>query len=288
MKKFIALFLIAACLMGLVACKPITATDNNAESFVGKVLEVHDETILVRPIAGSAERNSSDKIVVPNSDKNITAGSFVKIIYNGEILESYPAQIPQATVELCVEEYIDIPSLENIENYTTDALRMELQGINRDQLRMIWGNPTKELDNIIGDAWVLNEEQNKQIIVYYNNATRMVDEVTMNVNADAYPAMHVYQGAELFCLNLWNSGTFHYNIGTNARIGMGTWVEDENGLIQLTEYIAQTTLGESAKTVNYFRKVTGGIAWVEELSDGFPGVDLTDGATFSFIPERNT
>ncbi|MCQ2481499.1 MAG: YobA family protein, partial [Clostridia bacterium] len=71
--------------------------------FDAKVLEVSESTILVEPLEGSSELSSSDKITVPKIADNmmisyncfdeIKAGDIVNIVYDGEIMETYPAQI---------------------------------------------------------------------------------------------------------------------------------------------------------------------------------------------------
>ncbi len=72
--------------------------------FNAEVLEVSEKSILVKPDKDSAEIRSADKISV-SLDMISTipipafqAGDRVRIIYNGEILESYPAQINQVFV----------------------------------------------------------------------------------------------------------------------------------------------------------------------------------------------
>lgn len=93
MKKYVSIILcLVAILTLLVAC----GTKNKKITFNATVLEVNETSILVEPIEGSNELKSSDKIVVSTTGLDtagITAGSKVKITYNGYILESYPAQL---------------------------------------------------------------------------------------------------------------------------------------------------------------------------------------------------
>ena len=50
--------------------------------------------ILVRPVNDSLELIASDKVSIPNKEKlALQIGDTVKIIYNGDILESYPVQL---------------------------------------------------------------------------------------------------------------------------------------------------------------------------------------------------
>ncbi len=68
-------------------------------TFEAAILEIHDSYFLVEPSAGFQEANSSDKIQVStqNADQSIDwkVGDFVRITYNGQIQELYPAILPQ-------------------------------------------------------------------------------------------------------------------------------------------------------------------------------------------------
>ena len=65
--------------------------------FRAEILEIHDGNYLVKPVEGSWELNSADRIVVPISNAHPSPepeiGNVIEIEYSGEILESYPAQI---------------------------------------------------------------------------------------------------------------------------------------------------------------------------------------------------
>ena len=65
--------------------------------FRAEILEIHDGHYLVKPVVGSWELNSADRIVVPISNAHPSPepeiGNVIEIEYSGEILESYPAQI---------------------------------------------------------------------------------------------------------------------------------------------------------------------------------------------------
>lgn len=65
-----------------------------ATTFQATVIEITDSSILVEPVDDSLELDSSDKFSVPNTEKlALQTGDIVEIVYNGEILESYPAQL---------------------------------------------------------------------------------------------------------------------------------------------------------------------------------------------------
>lgn len=65
--------------------------------FRAEILEIHDGHYLVKPVEGSWELNSADRIVVPISNAHPSPEpeirNVIEIEYSGEILESYPAQI---------------------------------------------------------------------------------------------------------------------------------------------------------------------------------------------------
>ena len=73
-------------------------TENLNPSFTATVLETEPK-LLVSPDAGTIESKSSDKIYVStslisnNPIPKLKVGQKIKIVYNGEIAESYPAQI---------------------------------------------------------------------------------------------------------------------------------------------------------------------------------------------------
>lgn len=63
-------------------------------TFEATVIEAAGHTILVEPVSGSTELNSAGRIVVPLSDDMaFQPGDLVEITYNGEIMESDPAQL---------------------------------------------------------------------------------------------------------------------------------------------------------------------------------------------------
>lgn len=67
--------------------------------FNATVLEVRENSVLVEPFEGSSERESADQIVVScdvSSDHEVPEmkqGTMIRVVYDGMIAESYPAQI---------------------------------------------------------------------------------------------------------------------------------------------------------------------------------------------------
>ena len=65
--------------------------------FQAEILEIHGSHYLVKPVEGSWELNSADRIEVPVRNAHPSPepeiGDVIEIEYSGEILETYPAQI---------------------------------------------------------------------------------------------------------------------------------------------------------------------------------------------------
>ena len=79
-------------------CIQIEGFSNEAHQvFQAEILEIHNGNYLVKPVEGSWELSSADRIEVsirnvhPSPEPEI--GDVIEIEYAGEILETYPAQI---------------------------------------------------------------------------------------------------------------------------------------------------------------------------------------------------
>ena len=78
---------------------PVTSTDDKRHSFSfsATIIEIEKHSLLIEPVKGSAELSSSDRISIPIEymPKSPTpkVGDIISIQYNGEIMESYPAQL---------------------------------------------------------------------------------------------------------------------------------------------------------------------------------------------------
>ena len=103
MKKFLMILFALICLLSLVACGARSGKDldkpDDLYTFEATILEIHDSYFLVEPAADSQEINSSDKIQVSTQNADSSAqwqvGDLVRITYNGQIQELYPAILPQ-------------------------------------------------------------------------------------------------------------------------------------------------------------------------------------------------
>lgn len=79
-------------------CILIEGFSNEAHQvFQAEILEIHGGHYLVKPVEGSWELNSADRIEVPirnvHPSPEPEIGDVIEIEYSGEILETYPAQI---------------------------------------------------------------------------------------------------------------------------------------------------------------------------------------------------
>lgn len=112
-KKRIMVILMGILLLtGVAGCGSIN--ESNAAKgeayFNATVLEVREDSVLVEPFAGEEELKSADKIVVStkvmstNKVPTMEPGTLIRIVYNGEILESYPAQINKVVAIYLVNE----------------------------------------------------------------------------------------------------------------------------------------------------------------------------------------
>lgn len=75
---------------------PIVLPDNNQVSvtFQAAVVEINNDTIFIKPADGSLELGSADKFRISNEKSlELQVGDLIEIDYNGEIMESYPAQL---------------------------------------------------------------------------------------------------------------------------------------------------------------------------------------------------
>ena len=119
MKKLITFVLIAVLCFGAAACAHLfeheCPTFQISDSFKAKVLEINADTVLVEPLEGEIVRNSSDRITFSKKDLEqigAVVGQVVEITYDGNIMESYPAQIHASKWEIVYDlrplEYTEV------------------------------------------------------------------------------------------------------------------------------------------------------------------------------------
>lgn len=89
------LLLAAMLSFALCACGTRGADTLTTCVLTGTVVEIHGDSMLIEPAEGSPERNSADRFSIPLA--NIEAspgpqiGDTVEVLYDGDILETYPA-----------------------------------------------------------------------------------------------------------------------------------------------------------------------------------------------------
>ena len=112
MRKYIALVLALTCVLCLIGCSTKDEVIEKQSEFEATVLEVTDHYLLVEPIEGSIELNSSDEIKVGLQDKTSwpipQVGEMVRVVYDGLIQETDPARIPNPyRVEIIISDEND-------------------------------------------------------------------------------------------------------------------------------------------------------------------------------------
>ncbi|MCM1145203.1 MAG: YobA family protein [Blautia sp.] len=74
-------------------------------TFQATVIERNNDTILVKPVDGSLELNSADKFSISNEEElELQVGDLIEIAYNGDIMESYPAQLGKVYTITVIEQ----------------------------------------------------------------------------------------------------------------------------------------------------------------------------------------
>ena len=83
-------------------------SNESHQVFQAEILEIHDGYYLVKPVEGSWELSSADRIEVPIRNTHPSpepeVGDVIEIEYSGEILETYPARIADVYGIKVVEE----------------------------------------------------------------------------------------------------------------------------------------------------------------------------------------
>ena len=106
MKRILAIILAITFMIGFSSCnddvkdyiddvKDIVV--ENKPSFIGKVTEKYDNSCLVEVITTEDTYPTAGELVVVSTNiddcPQYNVGDFIKIVYNGEIAESYPLQV---------------------------------------------------------------------------------------------------------------------------------------------------------------------------------------------------
>lgn len=103
MKRKLVISLLMILVLTMCGCSSKANIEENETSFKATVVEINENSVMVKPLEGESELKSSDKIIFNtiNLEKpDLKLGDIVNITYNGEIMESYPAQIEVTKLEL--------------------------------------------------------------------------------------------------------------------------------------------------------------------------------------------
>ena len=178
----------------------ILQDENTNSYFDATVLEVHEYYLLVEPFEDEEERKSSDKISVDintlslNPVSEIKVGSKIRVVYDGEILESYPAQLGNVFAirllndEQALKNYSYEVSWVNYSEYSgiyISALNSDKLSINHTQHLPIYKfENTNELSNFkkdFKDYFYMDGELDE--IPSFNSVTEKYDENYFEDNA---------------------------------------------------------------------------------------------------------
>lgn len=98
-QRMAALGLAWLCILAVVAGCSRQAEQDEQPQLIAVVIEVYDQSMLVKPLEGEAALGSADRIMAPTEGVLGTytpqAGDRVLIRYDGPILETYPAQLSE-------------------------------------------------------------------------------------------------------------------------------------------------------------------------------------------------
>ena len=101
MKKrvILGISLVLIAVLGIFVVKQINSSEERSNySFLAVVTEANDFYMFVRPVEGSKESKSCNSLMVPtdaiDDNSHPEVGYTYKIVYDGNILESYPGELP--------------------------------------------------------------------------------------------------------------------------------------------------------------------------------------------------
>lgn len=170
--------------------------DNVEYSFRATVLEINGNSALVEPVEGEEELQSSDKISFSIEDianHEIKVGSLVRVIYTGEIMESYPAQIKAVSWELSndfrhlsyEETWIEKTAEQQFNNQIFDHIVITKIYSNCFFAKTVIPMPYEiKLNGTLSDEWCVGDQitctyEN----VYYDNENQRVEVDMLTVKA---------------------------------------------------------------------------------------------------------
>ena len=169
----------------------------NAEhSFTATVLEITGTSVTVQPVEDSAILSSSDKISFGTADLEkieVEVGSVVKVIYTGDVMESYPAQIHAKSWALSddlrhmeyTEQWLDKETAEKYDNNIFNHITITKIYSNCFFARTVIPMPYEiKLNGKLSDEWCVGDQVTATYSnVYYDDENQRVEVDFTSVEA---------------------------------------------------------------------------------------------------------
>lgn len=181
-------------------CIQVEGFSNEAHQvFQAEILEIHDGYYLVKPVEGSWELSSADRIEIPINHAHPSPepeiGDVIEITYSGEILETYPARITDVSgIRIVEETWQEIP-------YPAAEIAFEFY---------FAGNTSG------GQQLELTGENPYWCITVANEGS---DGITIDVAGTIYMVEAGTTG-HIYPDDAWNPGTYSVHFGTTGSSGM--------------------------------------------------------------------
>ena len=226
-------------------------------TFNAKILEINGNSVTVEPFADEDEIKSADQISfgiseLPNIDAAV--GDFVKITYDGVILESYPAQIDAISWEKATslrsveytEQWLDKSTAEKYDHNIFDHIKITKVYSNCFFARTVIPMPYEiKLNGTLSDEWCVGDQITATYSnVYYDQENQRVEcdftaveasDWQPDPNAAYKPVIYLYPEKELqVSVNLTLDGKLTctypaYNSGWNVTASPDGTLTDAKG-----------------------------------------------------------
>ena len=127
MHKMLLIILSTFVTMGLIACNNEVS---NTYTFKAKVVESNSSSIIVEPLEDEEIRRSSDRIsialgYIPEvTPPAFTEGTLVEVEYDGNVKETYPAQVDAISLKTIIQENETTTEVKDINESSTEVTNM--------------------------------------------------------------------------------------------------------------------------------------------------------------------
>jgi len=226
MKKEFLIVLSLILMLGLVACGN-SKNDIYTTSFKARIIESNGDTVIVEPLANEDIRRSSDRISVEigNVKKYVPeilpVGTLVEIVYDGNIAETYPAQINVLGFRTIMEES-EIPTVVAYANWSPNESNLIRECLNSDTMSI----------SSVQHLPIFKFETKAELDEFKN---KYKDDYTMDQGYDGNPSFNEVTGN-------YDDNFFKDNTLTLAYISAGSGsfrygvseVTKENGTLMMT------------------------------------------------------